>query len=52
MILVMYCRTAVLQNNSQCLLLIILINATRDIFQFVRNQNTKNEHAGMKRKKI
>ena len=27
-------------------------NATRDIFQFVRNENTKNEHAGIKRKKI
>ena len=23
---------------------------TRDIFQFVRNENTKNKHAGIKRK--
>ena len=29
-----------------------LINATRDIFQFARNENTKNEHARIKRKKI
>ena len=48
----MPCRTAVLQNNSQCLLVNILINATRDIFQFVRNENTQNEHARIKRKKI
>ena len=26
--------------------------ATRDIFQFVRNENTRNELAGIKRKKI
>ena len=42
--LVISCQTAVLQNNSQCLLLNILINATRDIFPFVRNENTKNEY--------
>ena len=50
-ILVIFCRTAILQNNSQCLLLNILTNATRDIFQFVRNENTKNKHAGIKREK-
>ena len=50
-ILVLSCRAAVWQNNSQCLLLKILINAKRDIFQFVRNENTKNEHVGIKRKK-
>ena len=27
------CQTAVLKNKSQCLLLNILMNATRDIFQ-------------------
>ena len=43
---------AVLQNNSQCLLLNVLINATRYNFQFVRNENAKNDHAGIKRKTI
>ena len=33
--------TAVLQKNSQCLLLNILINATRDISEFFRNEYTK-----------
>ena len=48
----MFCQTATLQNNSQCLLLNIIINATRDIFQFLRrNKITKNEHAGIKRKR-
>ena len=28
------------------------MNAARDIFQFVRNENTKNEPAGIKRKKF
>ena len=50
--LVTSCRTAVSQNNSQCLLLNILRNATRDIFQYVRKENIKNEHARTKRKKI
>ena len=31
--MVISCRTATLKNNSQCLLLNILINATWDIFQ-------------------
>ena len=35
--MVISCRTAVLQNNFQCLR---------------RNKNTKNEHTGIKRKKI
>ena len=44
---------AVWHNDSLCVLLNILINATRDIFQFARqNKNTKNEHAQIKRKKI
>ena len=46
-------RNSSLQNNSQCLLLNIPINATRFSFQFVRrNKITKNEHAGIKRKTI
>ena len=39
--MVISCRTAVLQKNSQYLLLNILINARRDTFQFVRNENKK-----------
>ena len=27
------------------------MNAARDVFQFVRNENTKNEQAEIKRKK-
>ena len=50
-ILVMSCWAVVWQNNSQCLLLNTLVNATGGIFQFVKNENTKNEHAGIKRKK-
>ena len=30
----------------------ILINATRDIFQFARNENIKNEQTGITRQKI
>ena len=45
-------QAAILRNTSQCLLVIILINATREIFQFVRNENIKNEQAGITRKKI
>ena len=51
MILVIFCQTALLQNHSQCLLLNIVTNATRDIFQFGRNENTKNEHAHIKKKR-
>ena len=40
----MYCRTAVLQNNSQCLLM------QQEIFFSLSEMKTqKNEHAGMKR---
>ena len=40
--MVISCRTAVLQNNSQWLFLDILKNATRSIFQFViRITNSK-----------
>ena len=49
-ILVISYRTAVLQNSTHCLN--ILMNAARDIFQFVRNENIKNEPAGIKRKKF
>ena len=52
LILVTCCRTTVLQNNFQCLLLNIQINAPKDIFRFVRNENRKSEHTGIKRKKI
>ena len=46
-------ETTLNTDNSQCLLLNVLVNATRDIFQFVRwNKNTKNENAGIKRNKI
>ena len=48
---VIYCQAAVLRNNSQCLLLNKLINAKGDIFQFVENENTKNEHAQITKKK-
>ena len=47
--MVISCWKAVLQNNSRCLLLNILINATRYIFQFVRNEDTKNEHKRTRR---
>ena len=30
----------------------MLINATRDIFYFVKNENIKNEHVVITRKKI
>ena len=43
---------AVLRDSSQCLLLNTLINVTRDIFQFAKNGNTKNEQTGITRKKI
>ena len=47
MILVISCQTAVIQNNSQCLFLNILINAIGDIVQtFRRNTIAKqNEYA-------
>ena len=49
----MFCRRAVLQNNSQCLLLNILINATRDILQFVRrNKNKKMNTQESKERKF
>ena len=40
------------RNNSHCSLLSKLINATRAIFQFFRNENTKYEHSGITRRKI
>ena len=52
MVLAISCRTAVLRNNFQCLLLNILINVTRDIFQLIRNENTKSNHAGAQGKKF
>ena len=49
----MFCRRAVLQNNSQCLLLNILINARRDILQFVRrNKNKKMNTQESKERKF
>ena len=49
----MFCRRVVLQNNSQCLLLNILINATRDILQFVRrNKNKKMNTQESKERKF
>ena len=49
----MFYRTAVLQNNSQCLLLKKKkINATRDIVQFGRwNANTKKKNTKEREKK-
>ena len=48
----MSCRRTILENYPQCLLLNKLINAAREIFQFLRNENTKNEHAESKERKF
>ena len=42
-ILVIFCRTAFLQNNSQWLLLDILINATRDIIRLSNVRKSKRK---------
>ena len=53
-ILVIFCPTAVWQNNSRYRLLNILLNVTLDIFQFARwNKNKKkNEHTESKERKF
>ena len=52
-ILAISCQTAVLQNNSQCLLLNKVTNATRDIVQFVvGNTNKKMNKQESKERKF
>ena len=45
----MSCRTAVLQNNSQCLFLNILINATGDILYRNETQNVNTQESKERR---
>ena len=52
MILVIFCQTTLLQNHSQCLLLNIYSNkCNKRYFSVWQDENTKNEHAHIKKKR-
>ena len=51
--LVISCRTAISQNNSQCLFLDVLTDVARDIFQFLRrNKKEKTNTQESKERKF